>query len=151
MTVSVEAFQADIEQIVASVFETMLGLTAFPVPGTTPGSPEVTAAIFFAGAWKGAALVECSLEQARAWTARLMEIDTPPSFTGDVQDAMGELANMVGGNLKSVLPRGTTLSMPSVVRGENYSLRICGDHVYHREGFTCGGDTFWVTLVEVEN
>jgi len=41
----------------------------------------------------------------------------------DVRDALGELANMLAGNLKSVLPSGVVLSMPSVIEGSDYSLR----------------------------
>ena len=32
----------------------------------------------------------------------------------DVQDALGEVANVVGGNLKALLPEGSTLSLPVV-------------------------------------
>jgi len=49
-----------------------------------------------------------------------------------VRDALGELANMLAGNLKSVLPSGVVLSMPSVIEGSDYSLRICGKRLIER-------------------
>jgi CheY-specific phosphatase CheX len=63
---------------------------------------------------------------------------------------MGELANMIGGNLKSVLPRGASLSMPSVVEGSKYSVRVCGANRNKRMSFESPDGTFWVTLVETD-
>jgi hypothetical protein len=62
---------------------------------------------------------------------------------------MGEIVNMVGGNLKSVLPHGVALSMPSVVQGRSYSLRVCGSNMVNHQGFVTADGPFWVTLVEV--
>jgi chemotaxis protein CheX len=38
----------------------------------------------------------------------------------DVSDAIGELANVLGGNLKALLPEGSTLSLPTVRLGVAY-------------------------------
>ena len=46
---------------------------------------------------------------------------------GDIQDALGEIANMVAGEMKqAVSPKGTEvqLSTPSVVYGEKYTLDV---------------------------
>lgn len=147
----VEAFQGEISQIVDNVFATMLGET--PEPVNAAWDPEVnrlTSAVFFAGSWKGAVLVDCSEQLALFWTSRLMSIELPSEYSEDVEDALGEIVNMVGGNLKSVLPSGVGLSMPSVVRGRNYSIRVCGDNLSSRHAFRTEHGVFWVTLVEVE-
>lgn len=107
----------------------------------------LTAAIYFAGTWKGAVLLECSRPQAFEFTHRLMAIDPPACINNDVRDTMGELANMMAGNLKSVLPRGIGLSMPSVVEGTDYSLRICGGNLVDRMPFSCAAGVIWVTLI----
>jgi chemotaxis protein CheX len=78
-----------------------------------------------------------------------MGLPLPEEVNDDVRDTMGELANMLGGNLKSLLPRGVVLSMPSVVAGD-YSLRVCGgkaivEHVAYR--WPAG--VFCITLVEI--
>ncbi len=150
MPFPVEAYQGEISQIVADVFKTMFKTEVDSVPETWEPRPGcLTAAIFFAGSWKGAVLLECTETLARKWTSRLVGMVEPPEVTDDVRDAMGELVNMVGGNLKSVLPRGVGLSMPSVVQGRNYSLRICGGNLVNRQIFCCGADRFAITLVEV--
>ncbi|MFN7938571.1 MAG: chemotaxis protein CheX [Bryobacteraceae bacterium] len=150
MSFPVEAYQSETAQIVSDVFLTMLGMEVeatfdqwTPQPGT------MTAAIFFAGSWKGAVLIECSERQACCWTAKLMSIPEPEGITDDVRDAMGEIANMVGGNLKSVLPAGVGLSMPSVVQGRDYSLRVCGGNLVNRQSFVGPYGQFWITFVEV--
>jgi CheY-specific phosphatase CheX len=64
-----------------------------------------------------------------------------------VRDVLGELVNMIGGNMKCVLTRGIQLSMPSVVDGSDYSLRICGAAVRERLAFRCAEGAFWVTVL----
>lgn len=150
MPFPVEAYQTEIAQIVSNVFLTMV---AMEVEATdeqwTPKPGTMTAAIFFAGSWKGAVLVECSEEQARRWTSQLMSIPEPPSITDDVRDALGEIVNMVGGNLKSVIPAGVGLSMPTVVQGRDYSMKICGGNLVNRQCFVSPDGFFWITFVEV--
>lgn len=147
----VEAYDAEVTRIVQDVLLTM---TNYPVtPGETPYSVQpdrTTCSVYFAGAWNGAVLIECPPAMAYEFTARLMNISKPGCFDQDVSDALGELANMVGGNLKSVLPRGVNLSMPSVVEGSKYSVRICGAHRNQRMAFDGPDGPFWVTLVETD-
>ncbi|MDX1984826.1 MAG: chemotaxis protein CheX [Bryobacteraceae bacterium] len=146
----VEAYQSEVTEIVSNVFATMLGSPPIAVDQEwTPEPGRITAVVYFAGEWKGAVLIECGEDLARHWTACLMSIEEPKEYGDDVEDAMGEIANMVGGNLKSVLPSGVGLSMPSVVRGRNYSIKICGGNLTSRQSFRTADGPFWVTLVEV--
>jgi chemotaxis protein CheX len=140
-----------IEQIVENVFQTMMGLEVqqTDVPWPPPATEVITASISLAGTWKGAVLVECGLHEALIFTSRMIGIDTPAELNDDVRDALGELANMVGGNLKSILPGGVELSLPSVVWGSDYRVGICHAGVAHRWLFTGGGVTFGIILIEV--
>ncbi len=143
-------YRADLVQIVESVFATMLDLPIESAPPpTAPPGDILTAVEHFAGDWRGAVLLECTRDQAFEFTHRLMCIDRPSSMNDDVRDAMGELANMLAGNLKSVLPHGVGLSMPSVVEGTDYSLRVCGGNLIDRMSFRSALGPFSVTLVEV--
>jgi CheY-specific phosphatase CheX len=78
-----------------------------------------------------------------------MSIGPPATIDDDVRDALGELANMLAGNLKSVLPGGAVLSMPSVIEGSDYSLQICGHLSIERVPFWCVDDIFGVSFVEI--
>jgi chemotaxis protein CheX len=73
-------------------------------------------------------------------------MDPPDTVDDDVRDALGELANMIGGNLKSVMATDVRLSMPSVIDGTNYELRVCGSGVHQRIGFQFDGGEFCVTV-----
>ena len=44
----------------------------------------------------------------------------------EVADAVGELTNMVGGNIKSLLPEPSLLSLPTVSRGAPVRVRVPG-------------------------
>ena len=142
-----EPYRTDIYGLSESVFLSMLGLEVHPSDvELIPISEMITAAVYFAGAWKGAVLLQCDRAQACEFTARLMGIPMPEQFDDDVRDAVGEVANIIGGNLKPILPRGIELSMPSVVEGDPSALRICGRSPLLRLAFSSAIGVFWVTI-----
>jgi len=143
------AIQAsELAQIVESVFGTMLGLELCPsATPWFPGADRLTSAIHLAGDWSGAVLLECSRSQACRFAGRFLSMDPPDTVNDDVRDVLGELSNMIGGNLKCVLTRGIRLSMPSVVDGSDYSMRVCGAEIRERIALGCDDGPFWVTVL----
>jgi chemotaxis protein CheX len=144
-----EILPGDLAQIVESVFGTMLSLEVSE-SGTPwfPGADRLTSAVHLAGDWSGAVLLECDQRQACLFAGRFLSLDPPETVDDVVRDLLGELANMIGGNLKCVLTRGVIrLSMPSVVDGSDYTLRICGAAFRRRTSFQCAAGTFWVTVL----
>ena len=138
----------ELAQIVASVFDAMLGLEiAGAATPWFPGTDRLTAAVHLAGEWNGAVLVECSRVQACHFAARFLSLDAAAAVDDVVRDVLGELANMIGGNLKCVLTRGISLSMPVVVDGSDYSMRVCGAEVRERLSFVCAEGVFWITVL----
>jgi len=133
------------------VFQTMVGMEVHaseaPWP---PGKELITASILLTGSWKGAVLIECALRDAYLFTSRMIDVGAPTELTEDVRDAIGELANMVGGNLKSVLPGGVELSLPSVVWGADYSVAVCHAGAVDRWVFTGPETIFSVVVVTVD-
>jgi len=150
VTFSLNVFRGDLASIVQSVFRTMMDMEVEAAAAPWIHPPDtLTAAVHFVGEWRGATLVECGAQPARQFAQHFMGIPLPPAIDDDVRDVMGELANMVAGNLKSLLPRGVDLSMPSVVEGSDYSMRICGGNLVERIAFTCAAGAFRVTIVEL--
>jgi chemotaxis protein CheX len=146
ITVSAEM----VAQIVESVFITMMDLEVFR--GETPWAPsqdQLTSAVHLSGDWNGALLFECNRWQACQFAGRFLSMDPPDTVTDDVRDVLGELANMIGGNMKCALATGLSLSMPSVTDGSDYGLRVCGSEVQDRLSFQCAEGPFWVTLLAV--
>ncbi len=137
----------ELAEIVESVFAAMTSLEVVEcgTPWFTAGD-RLTSAVHLAGDWNGALLLECGRSQACRFAGRFLSVDFP-TVTDDVRDVLGELANMIGGNLKSILGSGIRLSMPSVVDGPNYSLRVCGAEIRESLAFQCAEGLFWVTVL----
>jgi len=143
-----EILPHEVAHIVESVFATMLGLeVAECATPWFPNGERLTAAVHLAGDWSGAVLLECDRRQACQFAARFLSTDPSGSVDDDVRDVLGELVNMIGGNMKCALTTGIRLSMPSVVNGSDYCLRVCGAVVRQRLAFQSAAGTIWVTLL----
>ncbi len=148
MNFPIEGYLPGLIQITESVFETMLGSAVTRLEQAEIAlEVPLTAAVYYAGAWKGAVLLECSGRQATVWSGHLMD-QTEPS-PADARDGLGEVANMLAGNLKPLLPPGVGISIPSVVEGSDYSLRVCGGNLTQQIVFADALGPFRVTLVKV--
>ena len=67
------------------------------------------------GAWSGRVALTTSQLVADDLTRALLEMDAAEEVDAeDLVDAFGELANVVGGNLKALLPNPGTLGLPHV-------------------------------------
>jgi len=99
----------DLDQMVEGVFGTMLviRLECTELPWF-PDPDRLTATVHFAGESPGAAVIECAEETACRLAGALTGIDHA-SVDEDVYDALAEIVNMVGGNLKSLLHAGCGL------------------------------------------
>ncbi len=139
-------------EVVQTIFSTMIDLEARPAQGAgLPQGNRVTSSVFLEGAWNGAVSVECGLKDASFLAGKLLAVDPPESFDDDVRDAMGELANMIGGNLKATMGTDVRLSMPSVIHGNDYQVNVCGSVVHDRIAFEFEGGCCWITVLSKDN
>jgi chemotaxis protein CheX len=84
-----------------------------PDPGTA--AANVVATVSISGAWQGRVLLAFSPPAARRAAAALLGLDeADDAGDGDVADAVGELVNIIGGSVKSLMPQPTALSLPAV-------------------------------------
>jgi chemotaxis protein CheX len=145
---SVQLQAGDLSRIVESVFGTMLDLTIDKcvVPGL-PSGDLLTAVVHLAGAWNGVVLLECDRQQACRFAGRFLSMEPPETVDTVVRDVLGELVQMIGGNLKSVLTPGLDLSLPSVVDGSDYCLGFRGVEVLERLAVGSAEGLFWVTVL----
>jgi CheY-specific phosphatase CheX len=146
---ALECYRESVAAVAESVYETMLGLAVRQraIHGDLPAM-SFTGALYYVGTWKGALLLECTREQAMDWAARYLSAD-PPVAIEDARDCLAELTNVIAGNLKPFLPPAIDLSLPSVVEGDDYSLRICGGNLADTLVFEDPLGPFRITLVEV--
>src|ERR1019366_6717354 len=108
---------ADIEEITGMIWESLFD---FPLERVADapidGEPVVTGFVSIDGAWNGAIMVRCPIALATTLTTAMFQADNAPGFD-DVRDALGELTNMVAGNVKALLPSPRNLSLPAVALG----------------------------------
>ena len=87
-----------------------------PLAPATASAHDWTARIGISGEWNGEVFVTVSQPAAAAITTRMTRIAEPTA--SDISDALGELANIVGGNVKSLMPDECLLSLPDVTHGQ---------------------------------
>lgn len=114
-----------IEQIVQSIFSTMLDMEVVRAEGAaSPDDNSLLAAIQIAGAWTGSVVLHLSDELATESTATMLQMLRSDVTDLDRRDVAAELVNMIGGNLKSLLPGPSFLSLPTIVVGQDVDLQI---------------------------
>jgi len=139
-TVDLKSF---VTHSVKSVFETMLSMRL--EPEDPPNRQSVTTGKYvvgtvgFAGAVMGNVNIFVSREFARAMTAAMLSMSVEDiSSDEEVNDVIGEVCNMVGGDLKSRLcDAGLTcsLSIPSITFGDGFRVESKGWDRHELLGF----------------
>jgi len=135
----------DLEVITREVWSSFLdgdpaGLVA--VGGDMP-TDKITGCVHLTGAYTGSIMLQCSPPAARYAAAALFSIAAEDVTESEVVDAIGEIANMVGGNVKSMLPGPSALSLPSVVQG---SLSVPGAQVMREVQLAWHAQPLFVSL-----
>jgi chemotaxis protein CheX len=117
--------QHDIETITTMVMESTAGISVEPVADEIGRErPALSGCVSIDGAWNGAVIVECELSLARRITEALLAPPDGHVSAEDVSDALGEITNIVGGNIKALLPPPSRLSLPTVVEGADYAVTV---------------------------
>ena len=115
---------------VQDVFSTMLGvgdITHIPAQAELPdtcSSTCLTAMVGMAGRYCGLVSVKLPMPLALSFTSLMLDMEVT-EINGDVHDAMGEIANMIGGSFKQHLSKAgddVRLSTPSVVSGSCFTV-----------------------------
>jgi chemotaxis protein CheX len=108
--------EATVTEIAVETWLALLGVdeVLVPMPGELPDD-ALSAWVELSGPWTGAVVVTCGRSTAEELSRTLLQESSPePLDTDDVVDALGELANVVGGNVKALLPAPSVLGLPGV-------------------------------------
>lgn len=136
-----------VAQVVESIFTTMMEIDVCATDAPwRPNRDRLTSSVYLEGEWNGAVSLVCDRHQAREFAGKFLSMEPPEAIDNDVRDVLGELANMIGGNIKSMMEKNVRLSLPSVIDGSNYELRVCGSHIEEAVGFRFYGGDFWVLV-----
>jgi chemotaxis protein CheX len=90
---------------------------------------SITGMVGLAGSYTGILSIHCPQPLALKITSNMLGMEVE-EVGEDVNDALGEIANMLGGHVKQVLSKGGSdlnLSIPTVISGETYTISSVND------------------------
>jgi chemotaxis protein CheX len=118
MSVKVEVNENDLAEMVEQVWMSYLdpaGVSPLIPTYDDNQASDVHSSVSITGSWTGHVVYASSTVAARRAAAAFLAMEMDEVSTEDLSDVLGELANIVGGNVKAMLPPGAFLSLPQVV------------------------------------
>jgi chemotaxis protein CheX len=118
MSVDVVVNEDDLAEMVEQVWVSYLdpeGVHPLVPTGDESQPSDVHSSVSISGSWTGHVVYASSANAARRAAAAFLAMDADEVSQEDLSDVLGELANIVGGNVKAMLPPGCFLSLPQVV------------------------------------
>jgi chemotaxis protein CheX len=141
-----------IAELTAMIWSTTLNMEMLPSDDTDPEGwpfPSVEAQVHITGSWNGVVAIHTSEQLAARVARQMLNLGRRNPTAEDIQDAFGEVANMTGGNIKGLMSESdAVMSLPSVVMGRDYSVRVPRTRQVAHYTFRCGDDPFVITLLE---
>lgn len=145
-----QLLEEQITEITQMVFNTVLGLDAVPAAETARGhgAGMIAGMVKISGAFEGAVTVACSPKLASHAAAILFDVPDGAASESDTRDALSELINITGGNLKPLVPGPSKLSLPCIDDGLRASEMAPG-RLLGKVRFDCMGQPVEVALLEI--
>jgi chemotaxis protein CheX len=122
----------DVERLVQDIWSSVLSDDAI-VP-VAPSAEHLAGRVFLAcvsitGGTNASLQLACAPPVAERIARTMFQLDSGPVGEADLRDALGEIANMVAGNVKAVLPGPSQLGLPVVCEGHDVIARVPASHV----------------------
>jgi chemotaxis protein CheX len=147
MTINCEA---EINQFVTDIWSTFLSMKVSPTDkqfkpkgkdNTLAGCVQIT------GGWHGTVTFYASREIGKKVAATMYGLDETEVNKQQIQDVIGEITNILAGNIKSLLPSPCSISLPSVAVTD-YNLHHPGSEPVTAVNFDCEGMPFLVVMLQ---
>ncbi|MBI5590647.1 MAG: flagellar motor switch protein FliN [Deltaproteobacteria bacterium] len=136
---------------VINVFNTMLSMDvqiSREILQSALEGMRTVGAVSFAGDAMGLINIHVTSQFSRQMTAVMLDMDiNDVDVETDVNDVIGELSNIVGGNLKSIFSDvglRCELSTPSITRGSDFRIESMNMERYERFAFSYQDHVFFV-------
>lgn len=140
---------AEVTQLVETIWSSVLEWDVRPVEDVAePAAAFVTGTVRITGAWTGSVHLRCDREVTTAAAARMFELPANQLSTDMVLDALGELTNMLAGNLKGLLPGPCELGLPTV--GDDWDASLSGRQQAWQTAFRCDRGLLLVEIRECQ-
>ena len=141
--------EKEIQEYTQLVCSTLLGYEVNPIPGSydEPLSNTVSGSVQITGEWNGSIMLTLSSSLVNLLTETLFSLETGKASIEDKKDAVGELVNMIGGNIKALLPQPSRLSVPLLAL-EGHALYFPSTKMVAHCQFECAKKPFALSLYE---
>ena len=119
--------EATIQSIAEEAWLALVGEEEYllPLPGGHPDD-AISSWVEVVGPWTGSVVITTARSTAGELARCLLKDHAPPVIEDeDVEDALGELANVIGGNVKAVLPGPAVLGLPEVGTAPAADADVC--------------------------
>jgi len=142
--------EAEISQFVTDIWSTFLSreVSLTDKPFTPKGKDNTLAGcVQITGEWQGTITLYAPKEIGRMIEANIYGLDETEVDNQQIQDVIGEITNILAGNIKSLFPPQCSLSLPSVAVTD-YNLHHPGSQTLTAVNFDCEGLLFLVVLLQ---
>ena len=116
MTSALALAPAELKSIVDEVWSSLLNPVPVDADHLDVAGDLVAGYVDISGGWAGRVSVETTDGGAVALASQMLMLPQDELTEADLVDAVGELANIVGGSVKSCVEGHSTLSLPAVGR-----------------------------------
>jgi chemotaxis protein CheX len=108
--------EATVQSIAEEAWSALVGEEEVLLPlAGGPADDAISSWVEIVGPWTGTVVITTGRGTAEELSRCLLKEHAPPVLDAeDIEDGLGELANVVGGNVKAVLPGPSVLSLPEV-------------------------------------
>jgi chemotaxis protein CheX len=116
-----------VQSIVQEAWLALVGEEEYllPLPGGDPDD-AISSWVEIVGPWTGSVVITTARMTAEELARCLLKQHAPPVIEAeDIEDALGELANVVGGNVKAVLPGPSVLGLPEIGAAPVAAADLC--------------------------
>ncbi len=143
------AIQESAGKVFKSMFAMEVNSNGFQRRGELQAGNDVLSIIGIRGEWKGSFMLVCDPASACKLVSTMLGTDIP-DLNDEVLDGIGELANIMMGNLKDALEEGgkdVAMTPPTVIHGDNMIVRARAKQEWLVVPFTTYNSRFEVRMV----
>ena len=138
----------EISQFVTDIWSTFLDMkvTQTNLPFRPKGQGNTLAGcVQITGEWQGSVTLYAPIEIGRKVAGIMYSLDEKEVEDQQIQDVIGEITNILTGNIKSILPAPCSISLPCVAVTD-FNLHHPGSEMVSAVNFDCEGLAFLVAM-----
>lgn len=148
-----EIYQEHIESIVIDAWKTVLSLDIELLGSRVEHIPQAVfiGSILITGAWNGTVMLQVDEEHATNIASIIFQKEREELVYEEIADAIGEMTNILGGNIKALFPHPCSLGLPLVVKGSEARFLEKEKLIVFSTSFSMQGSLIYVKVIICKN